>query len=87
MIKEYIKRPVKIEAVEWTGSNIREIFSFCPVAMLVEHDFEVDLEIDTLEGVHKANVGDYIIKGIKGEYYPCKPDIFKETYYEVKHKE
>lgn len=78
MVKEYIKRPVKIEAVEWIGSNIREIFSFCPVAMLIEHDFEVDLEIDTLEGVHKANVGDYIIKGIKGEYYPCKLDIFEK---------
>lgn len=39
--------------------------------------------IDTLEGIHKANVGDYIITGVKGEQYPCKPDIFKATYEEV----
>lgn len=37
-------------------------------------------EIETLEGTHRAEVGDYIIKGIKGELYPCKPDIFHKTY-------
>jgi hypothetical protein len=42
------------------------------------------LIIPTLEGVHVANIGDYIIKGIKGEFYPCKPDIFAQTYDEVK---
>lgn len=36
--------------------------------------------IETLEGIHKANVGDYIITGVQGEQYPCKPDIFKKTY-------
>lgn len=40
--------------------------------------------IETLEGIHKADVGDYIITGIKGEQYPCKPDIFKKTYEPVK---
>lgn len=38
------------------------------------------LIIKTLEGEHVANIGDYIIKGVQGEFYPCKPDIFKETY-------
>lgn len=43
---------------------------------------EEELYIETLEGVMKANVGDWIIKGIKGEYYPCKPDVFWDTYEE-----
>ena len=43
-----------------------------------------EIEIKTLEGTMKANKGDYIITGIHGEQYPCKPDIFKETYEEVK---
>jgi len=38
------------------------------------------IKIHTLEGVMTANIGDYIVKGIKGEFYPCKPDIFAETY-------
>ena len=42
------------------------------------------IEIETLEGIMKANFGDYIIKGIKGEFYPCKPDIFQATYKEVR---
>lgn len=41
---------------------------------------EVNMKIETLEGVHKANRGDFIIKGVKGELYPCKPDIFAATY-------
>ena len=41
------------------------------------------LKIETLEGVMNASVGDYIIKGVNGEYYPCKPDIFEKTYEEV----
>lgn len=42
------------------------------------------IKIETLEGVMKASVGDYIIKGVNGEFYPCKPDIFNKTYEEVK---
>lgn len=42
------------------------------------------LKIKTLEGVMTADIGDYIIKGVNGEFYPCKPDIFEKTYEEVK---
>lgn len=42
-----------------------------------------EMEIETLEGIMKANVGDYIIKGVEGEIYPCKPDIFEKTYKKV----
>lgn len=82
MPKRYRKRPVVIEAVKWTGDNIDEL---CKL-----EDFRLNytlvngvLGVYSLEGVMWASVGDYIIKGIKGEFYPCKPDIFKETYEEV----
>lgn len=42
-----------------------------------------EVYIETLEGTMKANIGDYIIKGVKGEYYPCKPDVFNETYSKI----
>lgn len=82
MPKKYRKKPVVIEAVQWTGDNIDELFKL--------EDFKLNytlvngiLGVYSLEGVMWASVGDYIIKGIKGEFYPCKPDIFKETYEEV----
>ena len=76
MIATYIKKPVKIDACQWTGDNVEEIKEFVePIA-----EYEQVILIHTLEGDMKANVGDYIIKGVKGEFYPCKPDIFEETY-------
>lgn len=93
MVKKYRKKPVVIEAVIWTGLNHDEIKSFCGDAARIDicdTAWEVGkgipvsiLYIDTLEGVHKASIGDYIIKGVKGEFYPCKPDIFCQTYEEV----
>lgn len=81
-VKRYRKRPVVIEAVRWTGDNIEELFKL--------EDFKLNytlvngvLGVYSLEGVMWASIGDYIIRGIKGEFYPCKPDIFKETYEEV----
>jgi hypothetical protein len=80
--KRYRKKPVVIEAVQWTGDNIDELFKL--------EDFKLNytlvngiLGVYSLEGVMWASVGDYIIKGVRGEFYPCKPDIFKETYEEV----
>lgn len=74
------KKPVVIEAVQWTGENRDEILGFAKgcdrPAVFDEHG----LTIPTLEGTHFANVGDWIIKGVHGELYPCKPDIFSETY-------
>lgn len=76
---KYRKKPVTIEAVRWTGDNRKEIHDFCSDAYTVD----CSLYIKTLEGVHIARAGDYIIKGVHGEFYPCKPDIFEETYEEV----
>lgn len=80
MINKYRKKPVIVEAVIWTGNNLEEIKELAKNA--VEHIIFVDnnLYIETLEGNMNVSVGDYIIKGIAGEFYPCKPDIFKETY-------
>ena len=78
---KYRKRPVVIEAVQWTGENKKEVFDF-----MNWRNAEIrkdTLVIHTLEGNMKADPGDYIIKGVQGEIYPCKPDIFKSTYEQV----
>ena len=85
MIKQYRKKPVIIEALEWTGENQAELYQFVPAHLRIEE--EDGLQIVTLEGNHKANIGDFIIKGVKGEFYPCKPDIFAMTYDEVEKEE
>lgn len=72
----YRKKPVVIEAIQFTG-NFDEIENF------VGGDAEFrdgGLVVATLEGPLRANPNDYIIKGVKGEFYPCKPDIFEATY-------
>lgn len=73
------KKPVTIEAVQWNGSNVKEVLDFMKWKN-AEHDNINGLVIHTLEGNHHATEGDYIIKGVQGEFYPCKPDIFLATY-------
>lgn len=74
--KIYTKKPVAIEALQWTGDNKSEIFEFCDKCYMNDSE----LRIQTLEGAMSASVNDFIIKGVKGEFYACKPDIFKMTY-------
>lgn len=77
-IKKYRKRPVVIEAVRFDGT-LQSIQGMNILS--VSHDFiNGTCQIETLEGVMTANKGDYIIKGVKGEFYPCKPEIFEATY-------
>jgi len=76
----FIKKPVKIEAIKWTGDNVKEIQDFVDDGSS-GLDVDGNMTIQTLEGCHTATVGDMIIKGIHGEQYPCKPDIFEKTYY------
>ena len=88
--KRYRKKPVVIEAILWTGSNKAAVTHFMVgdsggfvtfgESFLGENNY---IEIPTLEGTLRANAGDWIIKGLRGEFYPCKPDIFEATYYEV----
>ena len=78
---KFRKRPVVIEAIQWTGRNPLDVLCFLeldtggPLQIL-----QGDIQIETLEGVMLASVRDWIIKGVKGEFYPCKPDIFEATY-------
>ena len=75
----YRKKPVEIEAIQY-NNNKAEIEEF--VGKELKED-SGSLVISTLEGDMKAMPGDYIIRGVSGEYYPCKPDIFEMTYEEV----
>ena len=75
----YRKKPVVIEAVQWTGKNHTEMCEFIDPEVF-EIIPNVGLIIHTLEGDHHASPGDYIIRGVNGEFYPCKPDIFEKTY-------
>ena len=79
MARAYRKKPVVIEAVQWTGENHAEMCEFIDPEVF-EIIPRVGLVIHTLEGDHHASPGDYIIKGVNGEFYPCKPDIFAKTY-------
>ena len=83
MIKKYRKKPVVIEAIQWTGNNHIEVAEFMFGANVYINIPKGYVEIETLEGKMYADVNDYIIKGVKGEFYPCKPDIFEQTYEEV----
>lgn len=79
---KYRKKPVVIDAVQWSGNNLNEILDFMKDKQpnYYEDDEKKLLTIQTLEGNMIASVGDYIIKGVQGEFYPCKPDIFEQTY-------
>jgi len=77
---KYRKLPVVILAMRWTGRNITPIGIFLNKDFPISFNEKGQLDIHTLEGTMLANPGDYIIKGVKGEFYPCKPDIFEATY-------
>jgi len=74
----YTKKPVTIDAVQWTGDNQAEVEAF-----IGAHDGYIKgdyVDIGTLEGLMVASPGDWLIRGVQGELYPCKPDIFEATY-------
>lgn len=77
---KFRKKPVVIEAVRWTGENLSEVVKFMGAGQYQQDFVSNDLVIPTLEGEMKASPGDWIIRGVKGELYPCKPDIFEMTY-------
>lgn len=84
MIKKYVKKPVVISAVQFNGENIDEISYFANDGKYIGYSIERDQYfIRTLEGDHYITNGDFIIRGVEGEYYPCKAEIFKKTYDEI----
>ena len=93
-VKRYKKKPVIIEAMKYTEDNYEEAIAFvgkenCNVIFNRrsmnpnKKEAIVTFFINTLEGNMLVSNGDYIIKGVNGEFYPCKPDIFDKTYEEV----
>ena len=91
MVQKYTKKPVTIEAIQWTEENLDAALTWIPsevigIRILGMEDSSDSLQwttehyIKTLEGDMKITEGDYVIKGVKGEFYPCKPDIFYATY-------
>ena len=92
MIKKYKKKPVIIEAIQWNGENFDECMNFMGETYGDKETYECikeksakyrEIYIETLEGIMTASDGDYIIRGVNGEFYPCKPDIFMKSYEEV----
>ena len=79
----YRKKPVVIEAIQFNGSNQLEVVNFIKGTALEEDFSSEDIVIETLEGNMTVSPNDFVIKGIKGEFYPCKPDIFEATYERV----
>ena len=98
MVRKYVKKPIPIEAIQFFYSNkesMKELNNFCgskitshcdvgDVLFDIHNDCPTLLYVKTLEGDMRISHGDFIIKGISGEFYPCKEDIFKATYEEVK---
>ncbi len=79
---KYRKKPVIVEAVLWDGSNISELRQFLGDSVFFFDENRVigGLIVKTLEGENSASIGDYIVRGVDGEFYPCKPDVFEKTY-------
>ena len=88
---KYRKKPVVVNAFKLTGDMFQNDYPEWMIEAIQEGKVyfsnigkeDVVMKIETLEGTHSANRGDYIIQGVKGELYPCKPDIFEMTYEEV----
>ena len=80
---KFRQKPVEIEAMEFTNETKDQVYNFVTCNKSASFDggtLHPTLKIQTLEGVMTANVGDWIIKDVHGEFYPCKPDIFEQTY-------
>ena len=96
MVNRYRTKPCTIEAVKWTGENHREMFDFLTGStdriittsgenFFIDHSVvEGGLVIKTLEGPMIASIGEYIIKGLRCEFYPCKRDVFEKKYELIK---
>lgn len=81
---KYRKKPVVIEAIKLESDNVSKVLAFTGGLQIVSAGYDDNdmpfVNISTLEGIMSAKLGDYIIRGVKGELYPCKPDIFEMTY-------
>lgn len=83
MIRSFRKLPVEIQAIEFDGTNPEEIIAWADGQSSIRHP-DGALTIETLEGDMTVSPGDFVIRGVAGEFYPCKPDILAKSYEEVK---
>ena len=87
-MNKFRKKPVVVEAIQLTNDNLvfENLVEFCKPRKfyIKQHKDELYGIVETLEGDMKANLGDWVIKGVGGECYPCKPGIFNATYDKVK---
>lgn len=81
-MEKFRKKAVIIDAVQWLG-DFSAIKHVLPIKNVTHIHHDEELVIHTLEGDMTASLGDWIIQGVKGEIYPCKPDIFEMTYEKV----
>ena len=81
-VRNYRKKPVIVQAIQWNDFNLDKVLKFTGTEATLKS--RNTLLVETLEGIMQASIGDFIIKGIKGEFYPCKEDIFKKTYELIK---
>ena len=84
-MQKFVKKPVVVEAIQLTDESIIEIIKWTTDYISIEIDTDendniIGMIIPTLEGAMKASMNDYIIKGVQGEFYPCKPDVFNMSY-------
>lgn len=78
---KYRKKPAVVEAMQLTNENLLEVKEWCNGELVPNAETSgYDLYISTLEGIMHADINDYIIQGVEGNFYPCKPDIFEKTY-------
>lgn len=77
------KKPIPVEARQFTAAAALPVADWCLGHLAYQENEAVYLIVPTLEGPMKANLGDWIIRGVQGEFYPCKESIFKETYDQV----
>ena len=81
-MQKFVKKPVVIEAIQYDGANITEVENFVggKLPTVMNSNKDTQLVVSTLEGDMKISKKDYVIKGVNGEFYPCKPDVFEKTY-------
>lgn len=83
MIGKYQKKPITIQAMKYTFDNLNDIVNFAGEENCIWSPTEEKLSLSTLEGPMEVLNGAYVIRGVKGEFYPCRGDIFEETYIKI----
>lgn len=79
--KYYVKKPIPVLAIQVTEENLKDIKEICKDAFIKDLYVDNLFHIQTIDGVPQScHYGDYIVRGVKGEFYPCKKDIFESTY-------